>query len=129
LVAYVRAGGRLVCWPAPPALDEHLEPCTTLARACFPERQATHYPEDGQQIELLGKPVTTWLGVQTYALSRRATPIATRNGQPCGYSRRLGGGTAVLLGTWLAADAVPGRAGSILQSQALPSGSSNPAVQ
>jgi hypothetical protein len=69
--------------------------------------------------------VTAWRGVQTYALSRRATPIATRGSQACGYSRRVGKGEALLLGTWLAADCVPGRAGSILEQQQLSSGTSN----
>jgi Glycosyl hydrolases family 35 len=129
LVAYVRRGGRLVCCPAPPALDEHLDPCTTLEDACYPERPQTLYPDDAQQIQVLGRPVTAWRGVQTYALSRKATPIATRNGQPCGYSRRLGRGTAVLLGTWLAADSAPGRAGAILESQQISSGSSNASIR
>jgi beta-galactosidase len=128
LIAYVRKGGRLVCWPAPPTLDEHLEPCAVLADACYPERPLTLYPDDTQQIRLLGTTVTAWRGVQTYALSRRATPIATRGSQACGYSRRLGKGEALLLGTWLAADCVPGRAGSILEQQQLSSGTSNTAV-
>ena len=77
---------------------------------------------------MLGTTATVWRGVQTYSLSRAATPIATRGGHACGYSRRLGRGEAVLLGTWLAADCVPGRAGAILEQQQLASGSSNEAV-
>jgi hypothetical protein len=125
LVAYVHSGGRLVCMPAPPTLDERLERCTTLTDACYPERQLTLYSEDSQQIQLLGRAVTVWRGVQTYSLSHASTPIATRDGVPCGCSRRVGRGTAVLLGTWLAADCVPGRAGSILEEQPLPSGASD----
>jgi hypothetical protein len=128
LVAYVRRGGRLVCWPVPPTLGERLESCTVLADACYSERTLTLYPDDAQQIRLLGTAVTAWRGVQTYALSRRATPIATRGTEACGYSRRLGKGTALLLGTWLAADCVPGRGGSILEQQQLSSGASNTAV-
>jgi hypothetical protein len=128
LVAYVRRGGRLVCWPAPPTLDEHLAPCAVLADTCYPERPLTLYPDDAQQIRLLGTTVTVWRGVQTYALSHHAVPVATRDGQACGYSRRLGKGEALLLGTWLAADCVPGRAGSILEQQQLSSGTSSTAV-
>jgi hypothetical protein len=128
LVAYVRKGGRLVCWPAPPTLDEHLEPCGILAGGCYPERPLTLYPDDAQQIRLLGTNVTAWRGVQTYALSRGAMPIATRGSEACGYRRLLGKGEALLLGTWLAADCVPGRAGSILEQQQLSSGASNSAV-
>jgi len=128
LIAYVRKGGRLVCWPAPPTLDEHLEPCTALSDACYPERPLKLYREDAQQIQVLGRTVTAWRGVQTYALSHLATPIAARDGQACGYRRRVGRGTAVLLGTWLAADCVPGRAGSILEQQQLPTGASDRAV-
>ena len=73
--------------------------------------------------------MTAWRGVQTYTLSRAATAIATCNGEPCGYSRRLGRGTAVLLGTWLAADAAPGRGGAILESQQVSSGSSNASMR
>jgi beta-galactosidase GanA len=129
LVAYVRRGGRLVCCPTPPTLDEHLDPCTALSDACYPERTETLYPDDAQQIQVLGRPVTAWRGVQTYALSHGATAIATRNGSPCGYSRRLGRGTAVLLGTWLAADCAAGRGGAILESQQLSSGSSNASMR
>jgi hypothetical protein len=128
LIAYVRRGGRLVCWPAPPTLDERLEPCTALAEALYPERPRALYPDDAQQIRLLGRTVTTWRGVQTYALSAHATAIATREGMPCGYSRRFGRGRALLLGTWLAADCVPGRAGAVLASQQLPAGASEPQV-
>ena len=128
LVEYVRRGGRLVCWPAPPALDERLEPCTTLADACYPERRCAFHQEDAQEVEILGHPATTWRGVQTYSLSPSARVIATRDGLACGYERRLGRGHALLLGTWLAADCVPGRAGAILESQQLPSGTSEAAA-
>jgi hypothetical protein len=128
LIAYVRRGGRLVCMPAPPTLDEQLEPCTALADACYPERPLTLHSEDSQQIQLLGHAVTVWRGVQTYSLLHASTPIATRDGVTCGYSRRVGRGRAVLLGTWLAADCVTGRAGSILEEQQLPSGASNAVI-
>lgn len=128
LVAYVKAGGRLVCWAEPPHLDENLDPYTVLADACFPEKRATFYPADTQQIELLGQPVTTWLGVQTFELSSSATVIATRQGAPCGYQRRLGSGQAVLLGTWLAADSVPGRAGAIIDEESVPATPGLPAA-
>ena len=128
LVGYVRRGGRLVCMPAPPTLDERLAPWSVLADACYPERPLALHPEDAQQIQLLGRAVTVWRGVQTYSLSRASTPIATRDGVACGYSRRVGRGKAVLLGTWLAADCVAGRAGSILDEEQLPSGASDAAI-
>ena len=40
LVSYVAQGGRLVCWPEPPTLDEELRPCSVLADALFSERKA-----------------------------------------------------------------------------------------
>ncbi|MGH9307381.1 MAG: beta-galactosidase [Acidimicrobiales bacterium] len=122
LVAYVKAGGRLICWPSPPSLDEDLLACTILADACFPEAEDTFYPDDAQSISLLNHPVTVWRGVQTYHLSSHATAIATRSGSPCGYSRPLGAGLAVLLGAWLAADSPTGREFSILQQEPVPSG-------
>ncbi|MHB1488172.1 MAG: beta-galactosidase [Acidimicrobiales bacterium] len=128
LVAYVKAGGRLVCWAAPPHLDENLDPYTALADACFPERRATFYPADTQQIELLGQAVTTWLGVQTFELSSSASVVATRQGVACGYQRPLGRGQAVLLGTWLAADSVPGRAGAIIDEEPVPATAGLPAA-
>jgi hypothetical protein len=64
---------------------------------------ATLYPEASQEIEVLGLPVTTYLGVQTFSLSPRANAIAFRQGVPCGYERRIGAGSAVLLGSWPAA--------------------------
>lgn len=115
LVAYVRRGGRLVCWPAPPSLDEDLSSCTVLANACFPEKTAGFYPGDAQRIEILGTTVSVWQGVQTFALSNQSKAIATRNAAPCGYERRVGAGSAVLLGTWLVATSIPGRAGEVLE--------------
>jgi hypothetical protein len=120
----VRAGGRLVCWPAPPSLDEDLRRCTILADACYDEPLARFDSRDGQEVELLGGKVRTWRGVQTYRVSPRSRVIARSTGGPCGYSRRLGRGQALLLGSWLAADWVPGRAGSILEEQSLPGGTS-----
>lgn len=128
LVSYVRHGGRLVCWAAPPTLDEDLQPCTVLADACFPEATAAFHPQDTQTIELLGQPVTTYLGVQTFALSKRARPVALRSGEPCGYERRSGSGTAVLLGSWLAADSVPQRAGEVLTQEPVPAAVGVPAA-
>jgi hypothetical protein len=128
LVSYVRAGGRLVCWPGPPALDENLGPCPILARACYPEARLRFHSEDAQEIELLGQRVRAWRGVQTFRLSPAARAIARRDGVPCGYSRRLGRGEALLLGTWLAADWVPGRGNTILEEQSLPSSTSSAQV-
>lgn len=128
LVAYVRAGGRLVCWPAPPTLDENLRPCSLVADACYPEPRLGLHPQDVQEIELLGRRVRAWRGVQTFRLTAGARAIAHRAGEPCGYLRRLGRGEALLLGTWLAADWVPGRGNAILEEQSLPSPASSAQV-
>lgn len=122
LVAYVKSGGRLVCWPSPPTLDEELQPCTVLADALYTERPAEFYPEDYQEIDVLGLSVPVWRGVQTYSLSPRAAAIAQRGSQPCGYLRQVGDGEAVLLGTWPVADLLAGAAGLVLELQQLPSG-------
>jgi hypothetical protein len=124
LLAYVRAGGRLVCWPQPPTLDENLEACTVLADACFNEPSSGFYPEPSQQIEVLGLPVITYLGVRTFSLSPGAKAIATRGGAPCGYERRVGAGRALLLGSWPAAANLPARSGEVLEEQPAPASTS-----
>ncbi len=122
LVAYVQAGGRLVTWPSPPTLDENLDPCTTVLDQLYPERVVAHDPADSVDVTI-GTVVTTgWLGVDTYQLTGSSVPIAQRGTDVCGYSRPVGRGTAVLLGTWLAADSVPGREGTIIESGAIPAG-------
>ncbi len=123
LVRYVKAGGKLICWPAPPTLDEHLDPCTILADAVFGEPIDTFYDGDGQTVEILGADVPVWRGVQTFALSDRAKAVAHRGAAACGYSRRVGRGEAILLGSWPAADLPAGAAGLVLELQQLPSGS------
>jgi len=129
LVRYVRSGGRLVCWPAPPTLDEHLDPCSTLADALFPEARASFYPQDGQQIDALGVRVPVWRGVQAFTLSHAATVIATRGTEPCGYRRRAGRGEALLIGAWPAADSLAGAAGLVLEVQQTPAGSASSAAR
>jgi hypothetical protein len=99
LIDYVRGGGKLICWGAPPTLDEDYAPCTLLRDALYPEALATHYPQDAQTVSVLGTPVQVWRGVQTFKLSAASTPIARRAGRACGYPRRAGRGRAVLLGT------------------------------
>ncbi|HVA59285.1 MAG TPA: beta-galactosidase [Mycobacteriales bacterium] len=128
LVAYVAAGGRLVCWPAPPNLDEDLNPCTILADALYFQPRRTFYPADAQQVRVLGVLVSTWRGVSTYRLGPHARSIASRGGESCGYAFPYGHGEALLLGSWLAADSIPGRAGSVLQTQALPTPIGAPAA-
>jgi hypothetical protein len=122
LVDYVSSGGRLVCWPAPPTLDENLDPCTTLHDELFPEPVATHDSTDGALVDIAGIVTPTWLGVDTYELSPPSRPIATVHGAPCGYARKVGRGTSVLLGSWLAADSVLGREGTIVEAEPVPSG-------
>ncbi|HUC04750.1 MAG TPA: beta-galactosidase [Acidimicrobiales bacterium] len=118
LVDYVEGGGRLVCMPAPPAYGSDLTACTTVADALFPDSVSGHDPSDGTPVEIGGVTVPTWLGVDTYTLSPASTPIATTSdGSACGYARAYGRGTAVLLGTWLAATSVPGRGGMELESE------------
>jgi Glycosyl hydrolases family 35 len=114
LVQYVQQGGRLVCWPAPPTLDEHLNPCTTLGEHLFPEPVVAHDATDGVTVDCQGVQAPMWLGVDTYELSAVSRPIATLNGAVCGYSRPSGRGTAIMLGTWPAADSVMGREGTVV---------------
>jgi beta-galactosidase len=123
LVEYVSRGGHLICWPAPPTLDENYGPCTVLRDALYPERAAAFYPEDNQTIEVDGTGVLAYRGVQTFALSATAHPFAHRQREPCGYWRRKGRGRASLLGTWPAADSVAGREGDALEVQDVPTGS------
>jgi hypothetical protein len=122
LADYVERGGRLVTWPAPPVLDENLDPCTTLAERLYPEPVAAHHPDDGALVTFGAMTAPSWLGVDTYELSSTSTAIARLGQAPCGYARPVGEGTAVLLGTWLAADSVPGREGTIIESEPAPSG-------
>jgi beta-galactosidase len=124
LVAYVKSGGRLICWPAPPALDEHLKPCTMLADQLFSERPARFYAADPQTVQVLGQAVEVFRGVQTFSLSPRARAFAHRAGETCGYRRAHGLGEAWLLGTWPVADSVPGRAANVFELQQLSSPSS-----
>jgi hypothetical protein len=124
LVDYVTDGGRLVCWPAPPTLDENLNPCTTLYDDLYPEPVVAHDDTDGALVSLAGVTVPMWLGVDSYDLSPSSTPIASLGGATCGYARSVGKGTAVLLGTWLAADSVAGREGTIVENEPAPDGAS-----
>jgi beta-galactosidase len=128
LVDYVNAGGRLVTWPSPPTLDENLNPCTTLFDELYPEPVVGHDASDAVSITVGTTATTGWLGVDTYGLSQTSTSIATFGGAPCGYRRRVGRGTALLLGTWLAADSVPGREGTIIVSGAISPGAAAPVV-
>lgn len=125
LVAYVRDGGQLICWPAPPTLDETLAPCRLLADELFPIPERGFSPAADQDITLLGHPVTTYYGVHSYQVKEGdpgtgVTPVATFGDTVCGYRRRFGRGSATLLGSWLAADSVPGRAGTLIDSQPVP---------
>jgi glycosyl hydrolase family 35 len=124
LVAYVESGGRLICWPAPPSLDEHLKPCTVLADHLFNERRSRFYGADDQTVQVLGQPVRVFRGVQTFSLSSSASAVAHRAGSPCGYRRARGQGEAWLLGTWPVADSVPGRASNVFELQQLSSSAS-----
>lgn len=117
LVAYVHGGGRLICWPAPPFLDEDYQPYAALADALYPDAPAATYPADNQEILLMGRPTTVYRGIQTFRLAPGSVAIGSRAGEPCGYARRHGRGEALLLGTWLAADSVPGREGDVFDKQ------------
>jgi hypothetical protein len=120
LVRYVRRGGRLVCWPTVPTFGADLTSCHTLRDACFPERRLAVLANDAQPVTLLGRPVTLWGGTRTFQLSPGAHAVAYAGRAVCGYRRRLGTGTATLLGGLLAADSVIGREGEILDEEQLP---------
>jgi hypothetical protein len=122
LVRYVRRGGHLICWPAPPTLDENYEPCTLLGDTLYPEPRASFYPEDFQTVHVLGTDTLVYRGVQTFTLRAGAREVARRGEEACGYTRPWGRGRATLLGTWPAADAVAGRIGDALEVQDLPAG-------
>jgi len=117
LVDYVRSGGRLVCWPAPPDLDEDYRPCTILRDELYSEPLERFYPQDGQTVAILGQRVKVWRGVQTFTPRPGVRTIAWRAGEACGYERRAGRGEAILLGTWPVADSVPGREGDVFEIQ------------
>jgi hypothetical protein len=123
LLEYVRRGGQLICMPAPPSLDEHLQPFDLLRQGLYPEALASFSAADGQPIALLGETVRIWRGVQGFEVGAGSEPIARRpDGVVCGYRRRLGRGRAVLLGTWLAADSVAERSAMILDAEPVPAG-------
>jgi hypothetical protein len=126
LVDYVRGGGRLVTWPSPPTLDENLNPCTTLAEQLYPEAVRVHDPADGTPVTIGAVTVPTWLGVDIFSLAPDSTAIAHLEDAPCGYERTVGRGKAVLLGTWLAADSVLGREGTVIENEAPPPGLGTP---
>src|SRR5207302_8244258 len=44
LARYVRRGGRLICWPAPPLLDENYGPCTILRDQLYNAPLGPFYP-------------------------------------------------------------------------------------
>ncbi|MFL5822027.1 MAG: beta-galactosidase [Solirubrobacteraceae bacterium] len=123
LVEYVERGGRLICWPAPPTLDEQLRPCTVLAERLFGEPKAAFHAADDQEIHALGVKVRVFRGVQTFSLSGGAEAFAWSKSKPCGYRHSRGRGTAWLLGTWPAADSVPGRAANVFELQQVSSSS------
>jgi hypothetical protein len=126
LIRYVRRGGRLICWPAPPTLDENYAPCTLLRDTLYTERLGTMHAGDAQTITVYGRPVQVWRGVQTFAVSAAATVVALRGSEVAGYSRRYGKGTAILIGTWPVADSVPGREGDVFAIEDAPPGSVAP---
>ncbi|HVV74585.1 MAG TPA: beta-galactosidase [Mycobacteriales bacterium] len=120
LVRYLHRGGRLVCWPAPPDRDEWLQPCRILADVIDAPVAGTENT-DGLRADLLGvSDVPLWRGVRSFRLRRGDVAIATAGGQVCGYRRRVGAGTAVVLGGWLAADSVIGRGGEVFESAPIP---------
>lgn len=127
LVEHVRGGGRLVCYPAPPLLDERGSPCTVLAEQLFDVPLGRELAGD-HTIDLLGVTVPVWRAVQTYRPGPTDEVVATVAGLPCGYLRQAGQGQALLLGSWLAADSVAGREGTILAVQALPAGTGRAAA-
>ncbi len=130
LVDAVAAGVRLVCWSAPPTLDDDLSPCTTLADACFGVPLGAFRPADPQTVDVLGHSIPCYLGVQTFDVrpTDHVDVVATVDGLPCGYRRRVGSGEAILLGTWPAAGSVPGRGGAVLEEQSVPAQLQQPAT-
>jgi hypothetical protein len=124
LLSYVRGGGRLICWPAPPTLDEDYQPCTILRDVLYGEPLGSFHPADSQNVNVLGTKIETWRGVQTFELRQGTTAVAHLGDEPCGYSRAIGRGKAILLGTWPAADSVPGREGDVFEIQQVGSSSS-----
>jgi hypothetical protein len=122
LVRYLRRGGRLVCWPGPPDRDEWLAPCRVLADAVSAP-VARHDASDRVVAEVAGVAgVSLWRGADFFTLGAGDVAVAHASGRVCGYRRRVGRGTAVVLGGWLAADAVIGRSGEVFDSVTLPAG-------
>lgn len=109
-----------MCWPSPPDRDEWLQPCRLLADEIGAPTSTTD-SADQVMTEILGVgDVPVWRGVHHFRLRRGDTAIATADGHPCGYRRRVGRGLAMVLGGWLAADSVMGRSGEVFDSEAIP---------
>ncbi|MGN6474382.1 MAG: beta-galactosidase [Mycobacteriales bacterium] len=120
LLRYVRRGGRLVCWPAPPTRDEWMKPCRALADEIGAHRVGTDV-QDGRAAQVSGIPgVPLWRGVDFFRLREGDEPVASVGRRVCGYRRLVGNGTAIVLGGWLAADSVIGRSGEVFDSEPIP---------
>jgi len=107
LVAYVRGGGKLICWPSPPALDEDYSPCTVLGDALYPEARGPTDPQTARRSRCSARPSRCGAACRHSsfrAVARRLrgaalSPAATRGGtgaatQSCWHlaGRRLGPG-------------------------------------
>lgn len=120
LARYLRRGGRLVCWPAPPTRDEWLQPCRVLADLIDAKVAGTDN-HDGRRARVAGVAgVPLWRGVTFFHPRRGDRAIAEAGGRVCGYRRRVGKGGALVIGGWLAADSVIGRGGEVFDSAAIP---------
>lgn len=82
LAGYLRRGGRLVCWPAPPTRDEWLQPCRILADLIGAQAAGVDVA-DAAPAEVLGvRDVPLWRGVEFFH-SVTAIPRSRRAAGAC----------------------------------------------
>jgi beta-galactosidase len=114
LVDYVNAGGNLVIYPHLPDREMSQKPCTLLRDSISPDRDSISVVSS--QTETIDSPLIDLFNLQDIkcanpqviydeAMLGGAEIIArTIKGSACGFSKQVGKGTVIHLGTWLGFD-------------------------
>jgi beta-galactosidase len=117
VVAWIHAGGQLVVLPAVPTVDERMERCDVLAAAIFGQSPVPAFPAF-EAAPVGWSQIRTAAGGSIAAQGESArlqpppdaTPVAwAEDGSIAGFSRRIGAGSATVLGFRLAYHPVGGR--------------------